>query len=93
MADALTLEQVKALAAQLRPSEQLKLVSYIGEQLSAALSVAGAEREASEQAREASLAKAETLLAELDAIAESIPGEFDSARDLREIREQRADRP
>jgi hypothetical protein len=37
-------------------------------------------------------AQADELLRELDAIAESIDGEFDSAADIRQIREERADR-
>jgi hypothetical protein len=37
-------------------------------------------------------ATADALLQELDAIAESIEGEFDSAEDIRQIRQERADR-
>jgi len=45
-----------------------------------------------ENLRKERIAKAEILLAELDAIADSIKGEFDSAKDIREIREERANR-
>jgi hypothetical protein len=42
--------------------------------------------------RKERIAKADTLLAKLDALAESIEGEFDSAKDIREIREERTNR-
>jgi len=35
--------------------------------------------------------KADALLRELDAIADSIEGEFDSAADIRQVRAERAD--
>jgi hypothetical protein len=35
---------------------------------------------------------ADASLAELDAIAESIEGQFDSTEDIRQIREERANR-
>jgi len=38
------------------------------------------------------MAQVDAWLAECDAVAESIDGEFDSAKDLREIREDRASR-
>jgi hypothetical protein len=44
------------------------------------------------KSRKERLAKADALLAKLDAIAESIEGQFDSARDIRELREERANR-
>ena len=44
----------------------------------------------SSQEREA---MADALLQELDEIAESIEGEFDSAEEIRQIREERASRP
>ncbi len=45
-----------------------------------------------EKVRKERIAKADALLAKLDAIAESIEGEFDSAKDIREIREERTNR-
>lgn len=90
MTNTVTFEQVGQLAVQLPPPEQLKLVAYISEQLSGLLrtnllsSSTGAQR-----AREV---MADALLADLDAIAESIEGEFDSAEDIRQIREERASR-
>jgi hypothetical protein len=44
------------------------------------------------KSRKARLAKADALLAKLDAIAESIKGKFDSAKDIRELREERTNR-
>jgi methylglyoxal synthase len=45
-----------------------------------------------ERQRQTLQAKADALLAELDAIAESIEGDFDSAEDIRQIRKERTDR-
>jgi len=79
-------EQVERLAVQLPPSEQLKLVAHISERLSGLLlTILPSDTEqARRREREA---MADTLLAELDAIAESIEGEFDSAEDIRQIRQ------
>jgi hypothetical protein len=64
------------------------LVAYISEQLSGLLKAgAPSSPESAKRAREA---MADKLLAELDAIAESIQGQFDSAGDIRQIREERA---
>jgi hypothetical protein len=89
MADTITLEQVEELAAQLPPIDQLKLVAHICEQLSVVLPATSNGEELAQREREAQV---DALLAELDAIAESIEGEFDSAQDLRQIREERANR-
>jgi hypothetical protein len=89
----MTLEQVKALATQLLPQEQLQLVAHICEHL-AATALSGTapttiNAEAAQQQREAF---ADALLAQFDAVAESIQGESDAAEDLRQIRQERADR-
>jgi hypothetical protein len=92
MSDSVTLEQVRQQVAQLPPQEQLQLVAQISGRLSA-LPFPGIMEERSEkQARREREKRAEALLAELDAIAESIEGEFDSAEDLRQIRQERASR-
>ena len=80
------------MASQLPPRDQLKLVAHIGEQLSAGLSTTRAREGADERARHEREVTAEAVLAELDSVAESIEGEFDSAEDLRQIREERAGR-
>lgn len=90
MTNSVTFEQVGQLAVQLPPPEQLKLVAYISEQLSGLLRAnLPSSPTAAQRAREV---MAEALLADLDTIAESIEGEFDSAEDIRQIREERASR-
>ena len=89
MSEKVALEQLEQQAAQLSPQEQLKLVAYIAGQLSAVPLVVPT-REIEEQAQRAHLAEVEAWLAECDRVAESIEGEFDSAEDLRQIREERA---
>ncbi len=90
MSNQVTIEQVEQLAMQLPPPEQLKLVARISEQLSGlVLKIPSSRIEQVQREREA---MADVLLAELDTIAESIEGEFDSAEDIRQIREERANR-
>lgn len=89
MSDQVTLEQVEQLAAQLPPAEQLKLLASISGQLGQAEVTVPPASADMQRLREA---MADELLAELDAIAESIEGEFDSAEDIRQIREERANR-
>jgi len=88
MANQATLEQVEQLAAQLPPPEQLKLVARICAQLSATSLAESNE----EKRRRERLAQVDAWLAECDAVAESIEGEFDAAEDIRQIREERANR-
>ena len=90
MPDRITLEQLEQQVAQLPPHEQLKLVTYISEQLSGLMQTVLPSD--AEQARREREMRADALLAELDAIAESIEGEFDSAVDIRQIREEWANR-
>ena len=87
MSNRMTFEQVEQLAVQLPPPEQLKLVAHISEQLSGFMPVIPLKR--AQREREA---MADALLAELDAIADSIEGAFDSAEDIRQIREERTNR-
>ena len=88
MSNQVTIEQVEQLAMQLPSPEQLKLVARISEQLSGfAPKIPSSGIEQVQREREA---MADALLAELDAIAESIEGEFDSAEDIRQIREEKA---
>lgn len=87
MANRVTLEQVEQLATQLPPPERLKLVAHICEQLSVTQTAESDE----EKARWERLAQVDAWLAECDTVAESIEGEFDSAEDIRQIREERAD--
>jgi hypothetical protein len=86
MSNRVTLEQLQQLAVQLPPQEKLKLMSHLCEQLSVKQTSVNDE----EQARRERLAQVDAWLAECDAVAESIEGEFDSAEDIRQIREERA---
>lgn len=91
MFNRVTLKQVEQQVAQLPPQEQLKLAAYITGQLST-ISLLAPTREIEEQTLKARLAEVDAWLAECDAVAESIEGEFDSVEDLRQIREERASR-
>ena len=85
-----TLDQVEQSVMQLSPTEQLKLMAHISDKLSRlGITVPRADEEQVQREREA---MADALLQELDTIAESIEGEFDSAEDIREIREERGNR-
>ncbi|MGQ9627758.1 MAG: hypothetical protein ACUVV0_12750 [Anaerolineae bacterium] len=86
MSDKMTLQQIEYMAAQLTPAERLKLVARICEQLSA---VAQSDEE---KARRERLVQVDAWMAECDSVAESIEGDFDSAEDIRQIREERASR-
>ncbi len=88
MADAVTLEQVEGLAAQLAPQEQLKLLARVSEWLSQ-LPLNVQETDAERQRREYA-AKVEAFLKLCDENAAESIGEVDSAEDLRQIREKRA---
>ena len=88
MSNTVTLEQIEQLVVQLPPPERLKLVARICEQLSVAPMAESDE----EKARRERLAQVDAWLAECDAVAESIEGEFDSAKDIRQIREERTNR-
>jgi len=91
MSSGVILERVEQQVAKLLPQEQLQLLEYIARQLRAMpLGVPIVKVE--EQARKTRLAEVEAWLAECDAVAESIEGQFDSAEDLRQIREERASR-
>ncbi len=85
MTEPVTLEQVEVLAAQLLPTDQLKLVAHVCEQLSTALPTVSPE----ERRRKERLTKVDVWLAECDEVAELWEGEFDSAADLRRIRDER----
>lgn len=90
MANTATLAQLEATVAQLPPQDQLKLVARISARLSDALPIGFPQRTGKEQILQDREAEADALLTELDAVAESIEGEFDSAEDIRQIRAERA---
>lgn len=90
MSSKAALEQVEQLVMQLPPTEQLKLMAHISVELSK-LEMMALPSDVKRVQRERE-ATADALLQELDAIAESIEGEFDSAEDIRQIREERVNR-
>lgn len=73
-----SLAEIEELTAQLPPPEQLKLAARICERLSTT-------EKTDKEVRREQLA----WLRECDALAKQIPGRFDSAGDLREIRNAR----
>ena len=87
MSNRVTFQQVERLAVQLTPHEQLKLVKHINEQLSGCVTmIESLDKKRTQREREV---MADALLAELDAIADGIESEFDSATDIQQIREER----
>ena len=78
----MTVQEVEKLVHELPPQDQLKIAAGICQQLSAVEINHDSDR----------LARRDRMLAAIarcDEIAESIDGEFDSAEDLRRIREGR----
>jgi hypothetical protein len=84
MSEVVTLEQVEAMATQLPPREQLKLISDLSAGLTALPIPAAADEE-----WKARLALAERLLAECDDIEDDSQGEFDAVEDVRRSHEER----
>ena len=88
MSNGATLEQVSQLVAQLPPPERLRLMAQMCNQLST-MQIAESDEE---KVRGERLAQMDAWLAACDAVAESIEGEFDSADDIGQIREERVNR-
>ena len=87
MAESLTLAQVEALAVQLPPQEQLKLMAHISAQLSELPRLTPETDE--EQLRRERLARTKAILALCDAAAERFDGESDAVEDIRRMRDER----
>lgn len=85
MSGGITLNEVEALVWQLPPQEQLKLLAHVAERLSEE----NVSENSSKRATDDSVADGLAWLRACDAIAGQTPGTFDSAKDLREIREER----
>ena len=77
-----TLTEAREIVSRLSSAEQLKLATYICEQ-------ACREADSAQTLRQSKKAQRKTALAYCDAVAEQIPGKFDSAEDLRRMREER----
>ncbi|OGG56236.1 MAG: hypothetical protein A3F84_10225 [Candidatus Handelsmanbacteria bacterium RIFCSPLOWO2_12_FULL_64_10] len=88
MSNRTTLEQLKQQVAQLPPDEQLKLAGEIHERLDASITPA-AENDR-EQAQRERLTQVDAWIAECEKVAKLWKGEFDSAADLRRIRDEEA---
>jgi len=85
-----TLEELEELALGLSDPEQLELIAFVGERLGIPIDKKRL-RQAVATGQEPQI-RADTLLRELGAIADSIEGEFDSAQDIQKIRRERAGR-
>ena len=88
MATTLNLEQAEKLVAQLPPLEQLKLAARICDQLSVSPVAAPLEQSTKDWVRQERLAKLDAWLDECEKVAARWDGEFDSAADLRRIRNE-----
>ena len=89
MAEPVTLAHVEAMAAQLPLAERLKLVAHVCEQLSVALPATTLERQAKVPEGQEQAEQIEQWLTECEAVSELWTGEFDSAADLRRLRDER----
>jgi len=92
MGNKVTLAQVEELAAELPPRDQLKLLAHIGERLSIApVAVLAEEVEDKDttRARQKRLARLRPWLAQCEKVAERWDGTFESAADLRRLRDER----
>ena len=88
MTSTVSLEQLEELATQLPLTERLQLVAHLCQQLSSALTAEPAPESSEERAQQEPLARLEAWLAECDKVAELWEGEFDSAADLRRMRDE-----
>jgi hypothetical protein len=84
-----TFDELKQKVTQLALTEQLKLVSYICEQLTAQSVVS--KTLISKDDAFLRQEEADKLLALCDAAAEMWEGEFDAAEDIRQMRQERDD--
>lgn len=88
MAPRITLEEAEQLVTQLPWQEQLKLLAKISERLSESGSLTAEEERQRRQYAE----QIERFLKMCDEMAVKCVGEVDSAEDIRQIRDERADR-
>jgi len=81
MPDRASLEDAERLVSQLPPTERLKLVAHVCEQLSAETSGPGR------------LSDVDAWLADCDALRMRLGGALDAVEELRQIRQERAGQP
>ena len=88
MFNKVTLEQAERLAVQLTPQEQIKLIACISEWLSKMRLSEAVE----DSWRQSYATRIEAFLKMSDEMAAETIGEVDSAKDIRQIREERTSR-
>ncbi len=88
MSNQVTLEQLEEQAIRLPLHEQLKLIAHLSERLSLVAEVAPVVGSA-ESLRQQREREADEILVLCDAAAELWQGEFDSAKEIRQLRHER----
>ena len=89
MTETVTLAQVEELAARLPLAERLQLITHVCEQLRVSLPALALEQEAKDQKGQEQVMKLDQWLAECEVVAELWTGEFDSAAEVRRMRDER----
>jgi hypothetical protein len=89
MAESMTFEQVEALAAQLPPRDQLKLVERISGRLSVTMGPVVQEGPRSDEVCDERMRLAEELLAEVEDIEDDSQGDQEAAERIQRMRDQR----
>jgi len=87
MSNKITLEQLEQQVTELPLHEQLKLVAHISEHLSN-MNFVTSIQEDNKEGKESRVAKINAWLDECEKVAGLWEGEFDSAADLRRIRDE-----
>ncbi len=89
MSISLTYDEIEQQVIQLPPQQQLQLLARISEKLSAfAFNWASPQKGNGKQEELQRLAKIDAWLAKCDEVAELWEGKFDSAEDLRRLRDE-----
>ena len=90
MTESATLDRLEALAAQLTPQEQLKLVTHISERLTETVTVpVTVSKKETERLRKERAREAAAILRECDRAAAAFTRKTDAAATLRHIRDER----
>lgn len=89
MSMSLTFEQLEQQVTQLPPQQQLRLLARLSEKLSAfTFHFAPATENEEKRVQQERLSKFDAWMAECDRVAELWKGPFDSAADLRRLRDE-----
>ena len=90
MSSQMTLEQLEQQVAQLPVHERLKLIARVSEQLSITpLNTIAEAKEEEETVRQQREKEADELLALCDVAAEMWEGQFNAAKEIRQVRQER----